>query len=89
MIAENKLQNDGYDDLELMTASGLARRLKVSLRQVRYLKAQGLLPESIMVGRSERWCSSEVTKWIEARCPSREQWEQQRDAKLAPTVEAS
>ena len=88
MIAEN-VTDDGCADATLLTAGDLARRLRVSLRQVRYLKAQGLLPESIMVGRSERWCSSEVTKWIEARCPSREQWEQQRDAKLAPAVEAS
>ena len=89
MIAANKLQDDGLEDENLMTAGDLARRLKVSLRQVRYLKAQGLLLESIMVGRSERWCSSEVTKWIAARCPDCETWKQQRDAKLMPIAKAS
>ena len=83
MIAENEheTKQSPDDSTELMmTAGDLARAMRVSLRQLRHLKSRGLLPEPIRVGRSERWCSSEVTKWIEARCPDRETWEQQQES---------
>lgn len=77
MIAANEPQNDGHDDPKLLTAGDLARRLKVSLRQVRKLHSEALLPAPVMLGRSMRWRGSEVGKWIEAGCPIREEWETQ------------
>lgn len=78
MIAENKPPDDGCEEpIELLTAGGLARRLKVSLRLVRTLHSEALLPAPVMLGRSMRWRGREVGKWIEAGCPSREAWEKQ------------
>ena len=77
MIAENvaKPSDDGCDDSRLLTMGDLSQQLRVSIRQTRYLKAQGLLPEPIMLGRSERWSAPEIGEWIKARCPSRKAWE--------------
>ena len=77
---ENETEQLPSDPTELLTAGDLARRLKVSLRQVRYLKAEGLLPEPILLGRSERWGSAEIAEWISAKCPSRETWEKQLES---------
>lgn len=80
MIAENESTNNGCEDrTELLTAGGLARRLKVSLRQVRKLHSEALVPAPVMLGRSMRWRGSEVGKWIEAGCPRRERWEQRQE----------
>ncbi|MCH8854101.1 MAG: helix-turn-helix domain-containing protein [Planctomycetes bacterium] len=75
MIAENKLPDDEHDDSRLLTAGDLAKRLRVSLRQVRKLHSEALVPAPVRLGRSVRWRGSEVGKWIEAGCPSRETWE--------------
>lgn len=83
MIASNEhaIEQPLTDATELMmTAGDLARAMRISLRQIRYLKARGLLPEPIMVGRSERWCSSEVTKWILAHCPDGETWKRRAES---------
>ncbi len=81
VIAENEPQNGGCEDpTELLTAGDLARRLRVSLRQVRKLHSEALLPVPIRLGRSMRWRGSEVGKWIEMGCPSRERWEQRQAA---------
>ncbi len=77
MIAESKLpqNDDGLEDVELLTAGDLAKRLRVSLRQVRKLHSEALVPAPVRLGRSVRWRGSEVGKWIEAGCPNRETWE--------------
>ena len=81
MIAENEPQDDRCEDrTELLTAGGLARRLKVSLRQVRKLHSKALLPAPVMLGRSMRWRGPEVGKWIGAGCPNREAWEKQLES---------
>ena len=41
MIAENEPQDDGLEDENLMTAGDLAKRLRVSLRQVYRLDKSG------------------------------------------------
>ena len=74
MIAE-KVSDDGLDEVNLLTAGDLARRLRVSLRQVRKLHSEALVPAPVRLGRSARWRGSEVGKWIEAGCPSRATWE--------------
>ncbi len=72
---EHKAEQLSADLTELLTAGDLARRLKVSLRQIRKLHSEALVPAPVMVGQSMRWRGSEVGKWIEAGCPSRETWE--------------
>ena len=76
MIAENKLQNDGYDDLELLTAGGLARRLKVSLRQVYRLDKSGSVPAPLRIGGCVRWREDEISEWLKCGAPVRSEWEQ-------------
>ena len=75
MIAENEPQADRCEDPKLLTAGDLAKRLRVSLRQVRKLHSEALVPAPVRLGRSVRWRGSEVGKWIAAGCPSRETWE--------------
>ena len=74
MIAEN-VHDDGLDEVNLLTAGDLAKRLKVSLRQVRKLHSEALVPAPVMVGRSVRWRLSEIGEWIQASCPDRKTWE--------------
>ena len=57
------------DPAELLTAGDLARRLRVSIRQVRKLHAEALLPTPVRIGRSVRWRSGEFAEWIAAGCP--------------------
>ena len=89
MIAENKSPDDGLEDVNLLTAGDLARRLKVSLRQVYRLDKSGSLPTSLKIGRCIRWAPAEIDRWLKAGAPPRDEWELKRDAELAPTVEAS
>ena len=80
MIAQNEPQGDGCDGPQLLTAGDLAKRLRVSLRQVRKLHSEALLPAPVRLGRSMRWRGSEVGKWIEAGCPNRETWEKRLES---------
>ena len=76
VIAENKPQSDRYDEpTELLTIGDLAKRLRISIRQTRKLKAEGSLPNPIRLGRSIRWRASEIAEWIQANCPCRAVWE--------------
>ena len=77
---EHKAEQLSADLTELLTAGDLARRLKVSLRQVRKLHSGALVPAPVMLGRSMRWRGSDVGKWIEAGCPNRETWEKQLES---------
>jgi len=77
---EHKAEQLSADLTELMTAGDLARRLKVSLRQVRKLHSEALVPAPVRLGRSMRWRGSEVGKWIEAGCPNRETWEKRLES---------
>lgn len=80
MIAENKLPDDEHDDSRLLTAGDLARRLRISIRQTRKLKAEGSLPNPIRLGRSIRWRASEIAKWIEVGCPDCKAWEKRPES---------
>lgn len=81
MIAENEPQGDECEDpTELLTAGDLARRLRVSIRQIRKLHAEALLPAPIRLGRSVRWRSGEIANWIATGCPSRATWEKRPES---------
>jgi len=75
VIAASEPNDNGCDDPRLLTAGDLAKRLRISIRQVRKLHSEALVPAPLRLGRSARWRGSEVGKWIEAGCPSRATWE--------------
>ena len=75
MIAENEPHDNGCDDPGLLTAGDLAKRLRVSLRQVRKLHSEALLPAPLKIGRSIRWRANELAEWLSAGAPNRAEWE--------------
>lgn len=90
MIAENLNghQGDGCEDpTELLTAGDLAKKLRVSLRQVRRLHTSGLVPAPLKIGGCLRWREGEISEWLKAGAPVRSEWELKRDVELVPTVE--
>lgn len=87
MIAETKLPDDGCEDVTLLTARDLAKRLRVSIRQVYRLDKSGSVPRPLRIGGCTRWREDEIFEWLKAGAPVRSEWEQQRDTELAPTVE--
>ncbi len=80
MIAASEPNTNGCDDPRLLTAGDLAKRLRVSLRQVRKLHSEALLPAPVKLGRSVRWRLSEIGEWIQANCPDRKAWEKRLES---------
>ena len=79
MIAENEPQDDGSEDVKLLTARALAQCLSVSVRQCWRLNKKKLLPAPVCVGeRIIRWNAAEVADWLRAGSPPRSEWEQLR-----------
>lgn len=62
----------------LLTAADLAGEMSVSVRSVFRMSASRKLPAHVCVGQRRRWRRSEILLWIDAGCPTREEWEQQR-----------
>lgn len=91
MIAEglNESQADELDGATLLTAGDLAKRLRVSLRQVYRLDKSGSLPASLKIGQCVQWDPAEIDRWVKAGAPCRLEWEQRRNTELAPIVEVS
>ena len=75
MTTNNEAEQLSVDPTELLTAGGLARRLKVSLRQIRKMHSEALVPAPVRLGRSVRWRAREIGEWIQASCPTRTVWE--------------
>lgn len=73
---------------ELMAVGELAKLLGISIRQAHRMNKAELLPAPLKIGQCVRWHPDEIDRWLKAGAPPRDAWEQQRDAKLAPTVEA-
>jgi predicted DNA-binding transcriptional regulator AlpA len=38
----------------------------------------GMTPRPVRIGRRTLWIAAELRAWLEAGCPSRERWEQQK-----------
>lgn len=49
---------------ETLNAKELADLLGVHVRSIYRRKLDGSLPEPVQVGRSVRWCKSEVDRWL-------------------------
>ena len=86
MIAK-KLPDDGCEDSRLLTAGDLAKRLRISLRQVYRLDKSGSLPAPLKIGQCVRWDPVEIDRWVRCGAPARSGWEKRRDAEHVPTVE--
>lgn len=56
----------------------LRHRLAVSLRTFDRWMANGLVPKPIKRGRIVRWDPEIINAWIDAGCPSAEEFEQMR-----------
>ena len=52
----------------LLTAGDVARRLRVSVRQIWKLTSAGRLVPPVRLGRSVRWRESDLTAFIRAGC---------------------
>ncbi len=65
----------------LITAENLGDMLSLGRSKVYDMKASGLLPRPIKLGRSVRWRLSDIESWINAGCPSQEKFEKLRGAK--------
>lgn len=63
---------------KLWTVKQVASLLKVSIRQIHHLTANALMPEPMRLGKLLRWSKEEITSWLEAGAPSREQWNQMK-----------
>ncbi|MBX3451458.1 MAG: helix-turn-helix domain-containing protein [Planctomycetaceae bacterium] len=61
-------------------AEGVAQLLDVSERHVWALHASGRLPRPVRLGRAVRWSADELRDWLAAGAPSRDAWEQAKEA---------
>lgn len=78
MIAENKPLNDECEDPKLLTQGDLARRLRISIRQIRRLDKSGSLPRPLKIGTLKRWDPDEIDRWVKGGAPERAEWEQRQ-----------
>lgn len=75
MTTEPDVEQMPAGPVELLTASDLAKRLRISIRQVRKLHSEALMPAPLKLGRSVRWRAAELAEWLSAGAPSRAEWE--------------
>ncbi len=78
MIAENASHDDRCEDPKLLTAGDLAKRLRISRRQVYRLDKSGSLPASLKIGQCVRWDPEEIARWLKCGAPARSAWEKRR-----------
>ncbi len=58
-----------------LSATDLARELRVSVKTVTRMDQSGKMPAAIRVGHGKRWLRSTIVAWLAAGCPSRRGWE--------------
>jgi len=81
MIHPSAESNVNTREVLLIDATGLAKLLGLSLRTVRRLDCSGKLPRPVRIGGAVRWRVEEVTAWLDADCPGREQWQTLRNSR--------
>lgn len=71
------VKRDAADHPALMVGpKPAARILGVSIAKWHAMNAGGQVPKPVRFGgRCPRWSVDELRQWIEAGCPSRDQWE--------------
>lgn len=71
------------DPALLLTAAAAAQLCGVSLRTWRRFEAEGMVPRPVLLGgRIRRYRRTELLAWMEAGCPSVEQWQNIRQVEL-------
>jgi excisionase family DNA binding protein len=55
-----------------------AKLLKVSPRTVWRMKHSGEMPKAIRIGKAVRWGYDEIKQWIDAGCPTPDEWKKQK-----------
>lgn len=68
-------------DCELLTVPQLARMLGWGESVVRQRDKEGLLPAPYRFGGTIQWSRQDLINWIDAGCPSRQQWELRKQRK--------
>lgn len=69
----------------LISIRAVAEKLSVSTRTVRKMLATNRLPAPVRLGRSVRWRETELAEWVNAGCPSIENWRPTpQNTRLAP-----
>ncbi|NLE57438.1 MAG: helix-turn-helix domain-containing protein [Planctomycetes bacterium] len=69
--------------MQLPAIKEVADLLAVSPRHVFALERAGKLPPPVRLGRSKRWSAETIQRWIEAGCPSRDEWSQTKTTRGA------
>lgn len=62
----------------LLRAEEAAQFLNVSRSEFYRWVVAGLCPRGVQVRNLRRWPVAELTRWVEAGCPTRAQWEAAR-----------
>ena len=65
----------GFVVQELLNVKQVASILSISQRQVWKLLAAGKVVSPVRLGRSVRFRASDISRWVELGCPSREVFE--------------
>lgn len=72
------------EDILLISAKEVARRLGLSERTVWRLNSAGKLPKPVSVGgKTKRWRPEEIAAWVAAGCPTRIAWEAMTKKRVA------
>lgn len=72
MRVEEDVQN------KLVDAQEVSQLLSLSKRQVFRLNSSGDIPASMKVGGSVRWSLKELNNWMDAKAPTRDEWERMK-----------
>jgi predicted DNA-binding transcriptional regulator AlpA len=64
-----------------VNAAGLGRLLGYCRSQIHAMNSAGQIPRPVRpTGHDPRWSVAEIERWLDAGCPTREQWEARKAA---------
>ena len=89
MIAQDRPQDDRREDPKLLTQGDLARRLRISIRQIRRLDKSGSLPRPLKIGTLKRWDPDEIDRWVKGGAPERAEWEKRQATQTVGVEDAN
>lgn len=70
MLNESPIHISASDEVQLLTAPDVAKRLRISVRGVWRQVSVGEIPKPIYLGRLARWPLPVIKQWMEDGCPS-------------------
>ena len=77
--ALNNLRKDSRPAALALNAKQAAAMLNISVRQLWRLNSTGQVPKPIRLGNCVRWRKAELEAFVEAGCPTRQEWEHQEE----------